>query len=123
MILKKVFCQIQSAIKYLNQLGLMHRDIKPNNLRFTDSYNKKLTSSNGNTIKQIDFGFIEYFSNKKFTRYYCGTVGYMCPFIMNNNKHNPKTYGPEVDLYSISCLLFYMLTGERIFNGKNQEDK
>ena len=75
----------------------MHRDIKPGNLKFAKEYK---TSNSENIIKLIDFGFIERFGDQKYTRYYCGTVGYMCPFIMNNDKKNPKNYGPEVDLYS-----------------------
>lgn len=116
----QIFSQIVRAIKYLNDHGQMHRDIKPSNQRFSKRY--KAGSSN-NTIKIIDFGFIEYFGNHKYTRYYCGTVGYMCPFVMNNSKHNPKNYGPEVDLYSQGVQLFYASTGQKIFNAKNHEEK
>ena len=38
---KHTFSQIISAIKYMNDFGLMHRDIKPNNLRFVKKYNHK----------------------------------------------------------------------------------
>lgn len=93
--INQVFSQVISGLKYLNDNGLMHRDIKPSNLRFVKMYNKNQPGSN--VIKLIDFGFIEYYGSQKYTRYYCGTVGYMCPFIMNNSKQNPKNYGPEVD--------------------------
>ena len=114
-----IFTQIVKALKYLNDNGLMHRDIKPSNQRFVSKYK----TGAPNVIKLIDFGFIEYFGNHKYTRYYCGTVGYMCPFVMNNSKHNPKNYGPEVDLYSLGVQLFYASTGQKIFNAKNHEEK
>ena len=47
----------------------------------------------------------------------------MCPFVMNNSKQNPKNYGPEVDLYSIGVLLYYTITGQKVFNAKNHEEK
>ena len=71
-----VFGQVVSGLKYLNDNGLMHRDIKPSNLRFVKRYNRHNISQN--VVKLIDFGFIEYFGSQKYTRYYCGTVGYMC---------------------------------------------
>lgn len=115
-----VFCQIVMAVKYLNDHGYMHRDIKPGNLKFAKAY--KNTNSE-NVIKMIDFGFIERFGDQKYTRYYCGTVGYMCPFIMNNDKKNPKNYGPEVDLYSQGSLLYYSGTGHKQYKGSNREEK
>lgn len=118
--IKFIFCQLLTALKSLNDHGIMHRDIKPNNLRFTQKYTPNVYS---NTIKLIDFGFVEYWASKKYTRYYCGTVGYMCPFIMNNNKHSPKNYGPECDLFSVGVLLYFCLAREKIFNGKNHEEK
>lgn len=99
----------------------MHRDIKPSNVRFSKKY--KSYKSSSNIIKLIDFGFIEYFGTHKYTRYYCGTVGYMCPSVMNNCKHNPINYGPEVDLYSIGVLFYYATTGQKIFNAKNHDEK
>lgn len=118
--IKKIFQQIIQGIRHLNTYGIMHRDIKPNNLRFVKTFNKERTN---NVIKLIDFGFAEYYGNHKYTRYYCGTVGYMCPFIINNNKHNPINYGPECDLYSIGVQLFYILTGKKIFSAKNHDEK
>jgi len=45
--IKHVFSQIISAIKFMNDMGLMHRDIKPNNLRFVKKYNyKKVCEAN-----------------------------------------------------------------------------
>ena len=99
----------------------MHRDIKPNNLRFLKKFNKATPGQN--VIKLIDFGFVENFNADAFTRYYCGTVGYMCPFLMNLTKNNPVRYGPEVDYFSLGVLLYYALTGQKVFNGKNHEEK
>ena len=120
--IKHVFSQIISAIKFMNDTGLMHRDIKPNNLRFVKKYNYKKVCE-ANQIKQIDFGFCEYYNKEKFTRYYCGTVGYMCPFLMNMSKSSPQTYGPAVDIFSIGVLIYYASTGEKVFTAKNHEEK
>jgi serine/threonine protein kinase len=105
----------------MNEYSLMHRDIKPNNLRFLKRYNKAKPGEN--LIKLIDFGFVENFTNDAFTRYYCGTVGYMCPFLMNLTKGHQERYGPEVDYFSFGVLLYYALTSQKVFNGKNHEEK
>ena len=118
---RDIFLQITSSLKYMNDYGLMHRDIKPNNLRFLEKYDKDRPEDN--VIKLIDFGFAEYYTGDKYTRYYCGTVGYMCPFLMNMNKNYPQNYGPEVDYFSIGVVLYYALTGQKVFNGKNHEEK
>ena len=118
--LANICSQIVMAQKYLNDKGFMHRDLKPGNQKFAKEYK---TSSPDNTIKLIDFGFIERFGDQRYTRYYCGTVGYMCPFIMNNDKKNPKNYGPEVDLYSQGSLLYYSGTGHKQYKGSNREEK
>lgn len=42
----KVFSQIHSAVKYMHELGIAHRDIKAENIVFDNEMNAKL----------IDFG-------------------------------------------------------------------
>jgi serine/threonine protein kinase len=44
----EIFQQILNALLYLKQMGLSHRDVKPENVLFDKNWNVKL----------IDFGFV-----------------------------------------------------------------
>ena len=91
--------------------GLLHRDIKPQNLflcRMGVDYD---------VLKLLDFGLACSFreSNDHITRdgALTGTPAYMAP---------ERGIGQEADersdVYSLGCVAFYMLTGEPVFTGE-----
>ena len=45
-----------------------------------------------------------------------GTPGYMAPELANN----PAGAGPRTDIYSLGCTLYFLLTGQPPFEGKNR---
>ena len=97
---KKDICvQMVSGLKYLFDNGIFHRDLKRNNIMF---YNKFQPGGLNNKIMFIDFGYAEYFGNEhKFNRCYCGTVGYLCPWLMTQKgAEKCENYDHRVDLYS-----------------------
>ena len=48
----------------------------------------------------------------------CGTEGYVAPEVLN--VHQTKlTYDFKVDVYSAGCLLYKLLTGDRLFQGNS----
>ena len=85
------------ALKYLAQMGVMHRDIKLENILFK---NKESID-----IIIIDFNLSEYVDNEEYMLKSCGTGMYVAPEIFN-----VKDYDEKVDIFSAGCLLYILLT-------------
>ncbi|KAI3801284.1 hypothetical protein L1987_29388 [Smallanthus sonchifolius] len=85
-----VMRQIAEGVKFCHKKGVMHRDLKPDNLMFVDD---KKTS----TLKLIDFGMSIKFRS--------GTLPYNAPEV------NEKKYGPESDIWSAGAILYALLYG------------
>ena len=90
--------EIILAVKFLHKCGIVHRDIKPTNI---------LLDRDGH-CKLADFGLSEVgmFKGKQ-TVGVCGTVRYMAPEIKPG-----RLYGPEVDWWSVGCIMFDMMVGD-----------
>ncbi|KAI8825061.1 kinase-like domain-containing protein [Fimicolochytrium jonesii] len=95
-----VFRQIISAVQYLHTLGVVHRDIKDENILVNENFHVKL----------IDFGsaaFIPPPAGKLFDRF-LGTIQYASPEILRGEKYR----GPEAEIWALGCCLYIMLNGE-----------
>jgi serine/threonine protein kinase len=95
--------QILSGMQFLQKLGVVHRDIKPDNV--------VMDSFTGN-LKIIDFGLSAFWKpgdNK--LRLSCGTPGYMSPEMRTGKGYTCKT-----DMWSLGILVFKLLVGEMPFS-------
>jgi tetratricopeptide (TPR) repeat protein/predicted Ser/Thr protein kinase len=99
----EVVTAVGSALDYAHSKGLVHRDVKPGNILFTED----------NRIVLSDFGIVRLADDQSsLTRGVIGTPQYMAP---------EQALGREVDgrsdLYSLGIVLFEMLTGRVPFKG------
>lgn len=90
------FNQILRAVHFLHCNGVVHRDIKPDNLLLTDK-------SGFPIVKLADFSLAEVFLDKQLTLQ-CGTPGFIAPEIFNEN----QPYDETVDIYSLGITLFML---------------
>ncbi|KAJ3067380.1 hypothetical protein HK102_007429 [Quaeritorhiza haematococci] len=102
---RHIFRQLVSALLFLHQNGLAHRDVKDENVLIDGGLNVKL----------IDFGSVgvvegEESGGKGFDRF-LGTLQYASPEILQGNHYR----GPEADIWALGCLLYIMLAGESPF--------
>lgn len=107
------FKQIIETLSQVHELGIIHRDLKSENIMIT----------NEGGIKVIDFGTakdtqhpeVEVPGNsmrkKKFENF-VGTPHFMAPECINNKDSTFKS-----DVWSIGCMAFYVLTGYPCFQG------
>ncbi len=92
--------QICEGLKPVHRCGLIHRDIKPDNIMMACCFPDSLR------VKIIDFG-----GGKQYNPYIIadttvvGTVGFQAPESLSGNTT------ARTDVYSIGCLLIFMLTG------------
>nr|XP_044988049.1 sperm motility kinase 2B-like [Jaculus jaculus] len=99
---RQMFRQIIDAIFYCHSLGIVHQDIKPDNIMVDD----------GGKVTVIDFGLASRFWPGQMLRKFCGTYKYMPPEAISFEAYD----GPKKDMWSLGVLLYYMVTGTIPFN-------
>ena len=114
---KKIFKQLIIGILYLHSNGVIHRDIKPDNILIKKSKENdyKLKIIDFNVSKIIDiYQNYNYFSKKNYQMgSVTGTIEFSAPEIFKN-----IIYSEMVDIWSAGCCLFYLISGKKPFNEK-----
>ncbi|MGC1379331.1 MAG: bifunctional serine/threonine-protein kinase/formylglycine-generating enzyme family protein [Anaerolineales bacterium] len=101
----EIASQIGQALDFAHQKGLVHRDVKPQNIIISASEGAVLT----------DFGLVRAIATSGLTHTgsMLGTPAYMAPEIWEGEEAAPAT-----DQYALACVLVEMLTGKVLFDGK-----
>src|SRR5215210_2281048 len=101
-----VAARISLALEAAHERGVIHRDIKPQNVLVTSSYDLKVT----------DFGIARAASavTNSASGTVFGTAGYISP-----EQAMGEPVGPASDLYSLGVVLYEMLTGELPYTADN----
>jgi len=105
--IKKLFFQIVQGICFLHQNGIVHGDIKPDNILY-----------DGQSIKLIDFGHCFNESEQLLLDFEIGTKVYRALELWNNNNS-----GFKIDIYSLGVSLYECLLGKLPFLDFNILDK
>ena len=100
--------QILRALQHAHSKGIVHRDIKPQNIMMLRD----------GTIKVMDFGIAKFAreNGKTCTDKAIGTVHYISPEQARGAETSAKS-----DLYSVGVLLFEMLTGKKPFDTETND--
>lgn len=101
--------QVAAALDAAHANGLIHRDVKPQNIIITPDDFAYL----------VDFGIAEARgeSHLTMTGYHVGSFAYMAPERLDGDQ--PAT--AAVDVYALACVLYEALTGRRPFVGDTQQ--
>ncbi|XP_049341882.1 MAP/microtubule affinity-regulating kinase 3-like isoform X9 [Astyanax mexicanus] len=103
---KAVFSQLVSAVVYLHEQDIVHRDLKSENILLTPD----------GTIKVTDFGFGRMSRGfPELCTSLCGTPNYCAPEVLCGKSYD----GKKSDVWSLGVILYTMVTGELPFNYEN----
>ncbi len=107
--------QIAEAVSAAHNKGVVHRDLKPGNVRITAD----------NRVKVLDFGLAKAIRHEDAAGATTAThPGRMMgtPAYMSPEQIRGKTVDHRTDIWSLGCILFEMLTGQRPFEGETISD-
>ncbi len=98
--------RIAGALEVAHARGVIHRDVKPQNVFLTEA----------GDLKVGDFGIAQamWMTSMTATNLILGTVRYLSP-----EQALGKPVGPASDLYSLGVALYEMLTGETPYKGES----
>ncbi len=102
----RIIADCCAALKVAHEAGIIHRDIKPDNILF---------SSNG-VVKLVDFGLVKLVEDDLHltqSGMLCGTPMYMSPEQASNKQMDLRS-----DIYSLGVTYFALLTGRAPFSGE-----
>jgi serine/threonine-protein kinase len=100
-----IFLQILDSLEYAHSLGVLHRDLKPDNI---------MVSPRGE-VKVMDFGIAHVLGQTRQTREksIVGTLEYVPPELILGHAIDQRS-----DIYSLGILLFEMIGGRVPFESK-----
>src|SRR5262249_5779954 len=107
--------QVCSSLEEAHENGLVHRDIKPANLVVTR------IGADWDFVKVLDFGLVKLGSGRRDEQSIrlttdggaSGTPAYMAPEIVLGEAKTSHA----VDIYSLGCVGYWLLTGKLVFEG------
>ncbi|CAL8308787.1 unnamed protein product [Boreogadus saida] len=105
--IKNIVEQLASALDHLGTLGIIHGDLKPNNVMMTGQ---------GTQVKIIDFGCSLHLS-QAMIGFNLGTLWYRSPEIILG-----RPYTGMVDMWSLGCIAAELLIGDPLYPGYTEYD-
>ncbi|CAD8120458.1 unnamed protein product [Paramecium sonneborni] len=99
--IQSIMRQILLAVIYIHEQGLLHRDIKPDNIMIDKNLN----------IKLIDFGLATK-QGSPLCIQKCGTPGYIAPEIIYSQK---PQYNNKCDIFSLGVVFYKLITSQDLF--------
>ncbi|MDA2913255.1 WD40 repeat domain-containing serine/threonine-protein kinase [Acidobacteriia bacterium AH_259_A11_L15] len=111
--------QLCQALQVAHRRGVIHRDLKPDNLMLVEEDGQE-------EIKVLDFGIAKalagHWGERKFTETFLGmpgTGGYAAP---EQVEARPQDIGPPTDLFAVGVILYNLLTGRDPWLGRRIAD-
>ncbi|XP_039446571.1 G protein-coupled receptor kinase 2 [Culex pipiens pallens] len=100
--------EVVCGLQHLHQMGIVYRDCKPENILLDDTGHVRIS----------DLGLAVEIPEGELVRGRVGTVGYMAPEVIDNEKY---AYSP--DWFSFGCLLYEMIEGQAPFRARKEKVK
>lgn len=100
--------EVVCGLEHLHQMGIVYRDCKPENILLDETGHVRIS----------DLGLAVEIPEGEMVRGRVGTVGYMAPEVIDNEK-----YAFSPDWFSFGCLLYEMIEGQAPFRARKEKVK
>lgn len=107
-LVKRISAQLLRGLHHIHSHQVIHCDLKPENIVFKQN--------NKSSIRIIDFGTSSTHNTVNFT--YFQTRLYRAPEVVLKL----GAYGPEIDIWSLGCVVCELLLGIPLFSGENEKE-
>lgn len=106
---REVILQVVHAMLYCHSRGVVHRDLKLENVMF------KYRGDDDFSIKVVDFGIAGVASEKVDA----GTLSYMAPECLDSTK--AADTNPGLDVWAIGCMFYAMIYGTLPYSSNDEK--
>jgi serine/threonine protein kinase len=103
----RIVCQIGDALDYAHKCGIVHADVKPNNIMIMPNGDAKL----------FDFGVARV--QQKQSEFDPGVLGALTPAYSSMQVLTGEEPVAADDVFSLGCLLYRLVAGHRVFGPRN----
>ena len=104
------------ALKWTHSKGIIHADIKPENIMYNDETHN---------IELIDYGSAKIYTEGSPYKFQYNsdvvTVTYRAPELFSSNPYYSSSLTPKVDIWSVGIILLQMLTPKHQFNTEEDD--
>lgn len=105
---RSIIVKLAEALRYLHQLGIVHRDLKLENV---------MMAEHSDSPKLIDFGLARVLAPQEKCEEPFGTLGYVAPEVLRR-----QPYSFSCDVWSLGCIAHALVAGKLPFDPSHGTD-